>query len=357
MKLTKSGLKEMIRECLQEELAKDSLTEGGAMSGGYAEHGAIDNHARPGASTQPSKKNYLDRLKSKNSELVDVITVKGKDIKPGMITQAGQAREVKVEYSNHYKKDMVYIMHTNDYDGFWDVDEDMEVMADPDDKSKPFTGDYKELLKRGLKESAAEDIDTDDVINEAATGFRLSSSALLSIEDLADAVYRDTDPDAIKKYASDKAIQDVTAEDLAIAADNSDYPREVKYLAAHMKNKGVATIGEFAATLTEALSEDVDTMDWDTLIKKADELLDELIKVSGNEDYDDGDGYWSGEEGHIWANRYLYYTDKLNDSARLESLCDEYSRKLPNVDFYYIEDDFLDDPSSEIGYEATNVNW
>jgi hypothetical protein len=29
----------------------------------------------------------------------------------------------------------------------------MLVMLDPDDKSKPFTGDYKELLKKGLKES------------------------------------------------------------------------------------------------------------------------------------------------------------------------------------------------------------
>lgn len=345
--MTKAELKQMIRECLQEELASGSLTEGGAMSGGYAQGGALDTYKRPGASTQPSKNNYLNRIKGNNPELVDIMTIKGKDIKPGMITQAGQVKQAEVRERG------MYIMHTNNYDGFWGVDEDMEVMVDPDDKSKPFTGDYKDLLKRGLKEA----VNDEDGLKEAATGFRLSGSALLSVEDLADAVYRDNDPDAIKKYAYSKDIKDVTVEDLAIAAENSDLSREIKYLAAHLKNKGVATIGEFAATLTEALNEDVDTMDWDTLIDKADEFLYELIKVSGNADYDDGDGYWSGEEGHIWTNRYLYYTSKLNDSTRLAKLCDEYSRKLPNVVFYYTEDDFLDDPISEIGYEATNVNW
>ena len=110
-----------------------------------------------GASTQPNKKNYLGRLKSKNPDLVDVITIKGKDVKPGMITQAGEVKTAEVKYSNHYGKDMVYIMHTNDWDGFYDVDGDMEVMADPDDKSKPYAGGYQELKKRGLQESLTED--------------------------------------------------------------------------------------------------------------------------------------------------------------------------------------------------------
>jgi hypothetical protein len=98
-------------------------------------------------------------------------------------------------------------------------------------------------------------------------------------------------------------------------------------------------------------------MDWDDLIKEADRLLDELARVSGNADADDGDGYWSAEEGHVWCNRNIYYTDKLNNSDKLEKLCDDYSKKLPNVIFYHSEDDFFEDPVSEIGYEATNPDF
>lgn len=98
-------------------------------------------------------------------------------------------------------------------------------------------------------------------------------------------------------------------------------------------------------------------MDWDDLIEEADRLLDELARVSGNADADDGDGYWSAEEGHVWCNRNIYYTDKLNNSSKLEKLCDDYSKKLPNVVFYYTEDDFFEDPVSQIGYEATNPDF
>ena len=267
MKITKSELKEMIRECLREELNTRNVTLAeGAMSGGYAENGSLDTYARPGGSTQPSKKSYLNRLKFKNPDLVDIMTVKGKDIKPGMITQAGQVKEATTKYSWQHNGDAVYIMHTNNYDGFWGTDEDMEVLVDPDNKSKPFTGKYEDLLDKGLKEAA-----------------------------------------------SGKA--------------------------------------------EETLAEDVNTMSWEDLIAAADGLLDELITVTGNDAYDDGDGYWSGEEGHIWCNRYMYYTDKLNSSADLERLCAEYSSKLPNVVFYYTEDDFFGDAVSEIGYEATNVDY
>lgn len=124
-----------------------------AFSGGYAGGGnVVDRYARPGASVQPDKKSYLGRLKNKNPDLVDVITVKGKDIKRGMITQSGQVKEAEVKRNNRGET-KVYIMHTNNYDGFWDTDEDMEVLADPENKSKPFTGDYRALLKMGLKES------------------------------------------------------------------------------------------------------------------------------------------------------------------------------------------------------------
>jgi hypothetical protein len=224
----------------------DRYLKEAAFSGGYAGDNSFSGGTvrGMGASTQPDKKNYLGRLKSKNPDLVSTMTIKGKDIKPGMITQAGQVKTAEVKDSRGEKK--VYIMHTNDYDGFWCVDEDMEVMVDPEDKSKPFTGDYKELLKKGLKESA-------------------------------------------------------TA-----------------------------------------------TMDWEELLVEADSLLEELCVKSDNADWDDGDGYWQ-EEHTTWCNRKLYYI-RLNDTTLLEKLCAEYSKKLPNVEFYFYDDE--DEEVSEIGYTA-----
>lgn len=136
------------------EQLNDELEEG-AFSGGYAgDNSSSGGTIRGrGASTQPSKSSYLRRLQSKNPELVDITTVKGKDIKPGMITQAGQVKTAEVKRNNRGET-KVYIMHTNNYDGFWDVDEDMEVLVDPENKSQPFTGSYSALLKMGLQESA-----------------------------------------------------------------------------------------------------------------------------------------------------------------------------------------------------------
>lgn len=131
----------------------DDLEEA-AFSGGMAgDNSASGGTIRGrGASTQPGKNNYLNRMKSKNPDLVDTMVIKVSDIKPGMITQAGQVKEA--EARNHVsggKK--MYIMHTNGYDGFWGLDETMDVMVDPDNKSKPFAGDYRALLKMGLQES------------------------------------------------------------------------------------------------------------------------------------------------------------------------------------------------------------
>ena len=109
--------------------------------------------------------------------------------------------------------------------------------------------------------------------------------------------------------------------------------------------------------LDESFEEDTTNMNWEDLVAAADRLLDELVTKTGNASYDDGDGYWAEEEGHVWCNRYLYYTDKLNSSSTLEAVCAEYSQKLPNVEFYYVEDDFEDEPVSEIGYYATNVDY
>lgn len=83
-------------------------------------------------------------------------------------------------------------------------------------------------------------------------GFRLSNSDILDIEDLADAVYKD-DGEYIKKYVA-KVNKNINVKDLSIAAENSDYPREIKNLIAHMKNKGYNTIGDFSKSLGESKS-------------------------------------------------------------------------------------------------------
>ena len=206
MKITKSELREMIREALREELARSrsSLKESvwycffddrevgtveaateeealekmmqeypehpyglydgcfwveplneAAFSGGMAGDNSFSGGTIRGCggSTQPKKNTYLSRIKSKNPDLVDTMILKGQDIKPNMITQYGQVKTAEVKYSDHYGKKMLYLMHTNNYDGFFEPDKEMEVMVDPDNKSKPFTGDYHDLLKKGLKES------------------------------------------------------------------------------------------------------------------------------------------------------------------------------------------------------------
>ena len=97
------------------------------------------------------------------------------------------------------------------------------------------------------------------------------------------------------------------------------------------------------------LKENTNTMSWNDLIAEADSLLERLIHASGNASYDDGDGYWE-EEGVTWCMRYLYYSDKLKNAKKLEKLCDQYSNKLPDVNFYFFED--TDGAISEIGYTA-----
>ena len=224
MKITRSELKGMIRECLRE-----ALNEGGAMSGGYAQSGAIDTAKRPGASTSHTNFKALDGKKTKK--------VLAKDIKPGMITNTGKVLTVN------------------------NAGNRMEI-------------GYGNIGKRG-------------------------------------------------SYAS----------------DNVSYDHEYE-------------------VLDEAFTEDSGSAyDWETLIAEADALLEELAVKSGNADYDDGDGYWSGEEGEEWTNRLMYYTNELNGYVNLERLCEEYSSKLPNVQFYCYEDTMADDPVSEIGYTATNEEY
>lgn len=137
-----------------EALNKAHELDEAAFSGGMAgDNSASGGTIRGrGASTQPGKNNYLNRMKSKNPDLVDTMVIKVSDIKPGMITQAGQVKEAEARNHPSGGKKM-YIMHTNGYDGFWGLDETMDVMVDPENKSKPFAGDYRALLKMGLQES------------------------------------------------------------------------------------------------------------------------------------------------------------------------------------------------------------
>lgn len=91
--------------------------------------------------------------------------------------------------------------------------------------------------------------------------------------------------------------------------------------------------------------------DWSALLKQADYLLGDLVRASGNADYDDGDGYWQTEYD-VWCFRYLYHFRMLNDVAKVEQLCKEYSKKLPNVEFYFSVPEDGDDEVCEIGYTA-----
>lgn len=96
--------------------------------------------------------------------------------------------------------------------------------------------------------------------------------------------------------------------------------------------------------------EEVDD-EWAELLKQADSLLAKLARASGNPDYDDGDGYWMTEY-EVWCFRYFYHFKMLNNVAKVEQLCKEYSTKLPNVEFYYSVYEEGDDEVCEIGYTA-----
>lgn len=126
--------------------------EEGAFSGGYAsDRGEIDRWARAGGPREGAKYEvYLTNLVYKNPDKIKIVTIKAKDIKPGMITQAGEVKEAEMRRTNQGDTQM-YIMHTNNWDGFWEADADMEVMATIDSDS-PFIGTYSDLRKMGLKE-------------------------------------------------------------------------------------------------------------------------------------------------------------------------------------------------------------
>jgi hypothetical protein len=123
-------------------------------------------------------------------------------------------------------------------------------------------------------------------------------------------------------------------------AKRKGYTEIIDILETELDKRGVAVTPTPAATVT---------MSWEDLLKKAGELLYDIMSETDNLDYDDGDGYWQTEYT-TWCDRCLYYT-RLNNTELLSKLCDEYNMKLPNVEFYFYDDE--DEEVSEIGYTAT----
>jgi hypothetical protein len=116
-----------------------------------------------------------------------------------------------------------------------------------------------------------------------------------------------------------------------------------------------AGITDYTPTETvTSIDSDSASDDWKDLLNQADKLLDELIKASGNTDYDDGDGYWESEYTK-WCFRYLYSNYELNNVEELDRLCNEYSTKLPNVEFYFSGYEDEGTEVYEIGYIATKA--
>jgi hypothetical protein len=95
---------------------------------------------------------------------------------------------------------------------------------------------------------------------------------------------------------------------------------------------------------------DAELPDFDTRREEADKLLAKLAEASGNDSWDDADGYESGTDE--WTERLLYYSAELYNASELELLCDEYSKKILGVEFFYSEDILEDEENglSEIGY-------
>ena len=222
--------------------------------------------------------------------------------------------------------------------------------------------ELKEMIREVLKEELHKTNNTKEVREDLNAG-----TAIIMSDALGEKITVDkNDVTLIKEI--DQKVRDIWTDAINRGQDEDSLCDEYgisSFSGVELFDKFTSEAGitwdlvEHEACDSEELKEDATsgTMDWEELIAEADHLLDELAKASGNTNSDDGDGYWAGEEGHVWCNRNLYYTDKLNNTNKLEKLCDEYSKKLPNVEFYYYEDDLLDDPVSEIGYNATNPDF
>lgn len=85
------------------------------------------------------------------------------------------------------------------------------------------------------------------------------------------------------------------------------------------------------------------TTAWKDLLDQAWKLLDELCAKTGNSVYDDVDNYRSGHGE--WCGRYIYL-DPLANVEKVARLCTIYSKKLPNVEFFF--SDYNDDNEEDV---------
>ncbi len=137
-------------------------------------------------------------------------------------------------------------------------------------------------------------------------------------------------------------------------AERKGYTEIVDILVGELEARGETVTTKLAPVVDPepTVADDSDELDWDDTIAIATDMLEEICTLSGNEFYNDGDGYWSGEVGVRWCYRYMYYKNSLDNTEELKKLCDEYSSRLPGVAFYFVEDDVdPDDAVSEIGFE------
>lgn len=101
-----------------------------------------------------------------------------------------------------------------------------------------------------------EEMPAAEQLEEASVGIHLDGKNLDTIEEIAcEIAKQDCDMSYVKKWVNE-VNSDISVEDLAIVAEQSEFARQIKELSAYMKAKGYGTFGDFANALTEALTEE-----------------------------------------------------------------------------------------------------
>lgn len=101
-----------------------------------------------------------------------------------------------------------------------------------------------------------EEMPAAEQLEEASAGIHLDGKNLDTIEEIAcEIAKQDCDMSYVKKWVNE-VNSDISVEDLVIAAEQSEFARQIKELSAYMKAKGYKTFGDFANALTEALTEE-----------------------------------------------------------------------------------------------------
>ena len=101
-----------------------------------------------------------------------------------------------------------------------------------------------------------EEMPAAEQLEEASAGIHLDGKNLDTIEEIAcEIAKQDCDMSYVKKWVNE-VNSDISVEDLVIAAEQSEFARQIKELSAYMRAKGYKTFGDFAKALTEALTEE-----------------------------------------------------------------------------------------------------